>query len=242
MATPRWNVDSQPRNSTQQRAVPSASEQHGDQVVRIIMTDDHNIILEGLQLSLEAAGMKVLATAQNGRQTLELLEQAQPDVLLTDLNMPGMSGIELLRRLRQKPRPFKIVILTGEANAHWLGEARALEVDGFLSKDLSSDKLAEAVRQIAAGERIYLLSNYEQGKYSPEPAQTASEASLTDQEQEVLRLLAQALDNQEIAKALVISENTVKSHVSSVLAKLGVANRTQAALWALRHHDGSKLL
>jgi DNA-binding NarL/FixJ family response regulator len=239
MATQPWDLDSHQSKKSLQRLTSEASLQTESRPLRIMMADDHAIVLEGLQLSLEAAGMTVVGTAQNARQTLDLLKQIEPDVLLTDLHMPGMNGLELLRRLRQEPRTYKIVILTGEPNSQGLEQARALGADGYLSKDLSSDKLASAVRQVADGERVYLLSEYERSRLGGNSATTMAEAGLSEQEIEVLRLMAQALDNREIASVLVVSENTIKSHVSSILAKLGVANRTQAALWALRHHSGT---
>ena len=213
----------------------TAAATQGKEAPSVILADDHAIVLEGMRLSLEAGGMKVLAVAQDASQALRILDESPPDVLLTDLHMPGMSGLELLRKLREKPRSFKVVILTGDPNAAAIEQARSLEADGFLSKDLGSDALVEAVGKIAAGERVFIPS----ATLPPPPentgAVTPSGAQLSEQEIEVLRLLAQALDNKEIAAALVISENTVKSHVSSILNKLAVNNRTQAALWALRH-------
>ena len=234
MATQGWQIEPIKRRgkAIQRQTQPSIRQ---EQKVKVLMADDHAIVLEGLRLTLEAAGMEILATAPDAHRALDLLQQLNPDVLLTDLHMPGMSGLELLRELREAKPDLKVAILTGEATFESLRQARTFQADGFLSKDLDGDSLAEAIGRIAAGERVYQLSQEKRVGARIDEAMTPSGSHLSNQEIEVLRLLAQALDNREIATALVISENTVKSHVSSILAKLGASNRTQAALWALRH-------
>ncbi|MFP3854980.1 MAG: response regulator [Anaerolineales bacterium] len=199
----------------------------------VLIADDHAIFLEGLRLSLEAAGMRILGLAHNGHQALELSRLKEPDVLLTDLSMPGLSGLDLVPGLRRLPKPPKVALLTAQADSTVLDQAKSLGIDGLLSKDMDSASLAEALRMIARGIPVYQLTKF--ATAAANPRATPSGDPLSDQEVEVLRLITQALDNREIAAALVISENTVKTHVSNILTKLNVDNRTQAAMWALRN-------
>jgi DNA-binding NarL/FixJ family response regulator len=195
--------------------------------------DDHELVRAGLRTFLGLqADMAVVGEAASAEQALALVPRLRPDVVLLDLVLPGMSGVEAVRRLRAAHPDVKVVVLTSFAGEESVLPAVRAGAAGYLLKDVGPGELAEALRAVHAGG----------APLHPAVAATVMHSvagpardPLTPREHEVLRLVARGLPNRLIARELALSEKTVKAHVSAILAKLGVADRTQAALYAVRH-------
>ena len=204
--------------------------------IRVLIVDDQPLARAGFRAVLEATGaIKVIGEAENGEQAIELARQHDPEVVLMDIRMPGMDGIEATRRM---PRQ-KVLILTTFGLDEYIIEALRAGASGFLLKDAPVDELVRAVGTIAAGDAQLspsvtkrLLEQVARRLPTAVPRDTGSLAELTEREREVLRLLAVGMSNAEIAAALVVSEPTVKTHVSGVLQKLGLRDRVQAVIYA----------
>ncbi len=202
--------------------------------IRLLLVDDHEVVRSGLQTFLELqADMQVVGEAASAEQALALVPRVEPDIVVLDLVLPGMSGVEAIRRLRASHPGVKIVALTSYAGQDLVLPAVRAGVSGYLLKDVGPAELADALRTVYAGgsplhPQVAATVMASVGPHdSPQPA-------LTTREREVLRLIARGLSNRLIARELALAEKTVKTHVSSILAKLGVADRTQAALYAVR--------
>jgi NarL family two-component system response regulator LiaR len=205
--------------------------------IRVFVADDHAIVRKGIAAVLEIVpDIEVVGEAENGRDAVYRVEQLRPDVILMDLVMPEMDGIEAIRRIKDRQPEARILVLTtfaGEGKIFPAVKAGAL---GYHLKDSHPGELLQAIRQVHRGESslhpviahkvLEELSRPSERPPTPDP--------LTTREVEVLRLVAQGLENPEIAKKLVITEATVRTHVSNIMSKLHVASRTQAALYALR--------
>jgi NarL family two-component system response regulator LiaR len=199
--------------------------------IRVLLVDDHELVRAGLRTFLRLqADMAVVGEAASGEQALALVAASAPDIVLLDLVLPGMSGVETVRRMRAAHPDVKIVVLTSFAGQDAVLPAVRAGVAGYLLKDVGPAELADALRSVHAGG----------APLHPTVAATvlrqvsAETDPLTPREREVLRLIARGLSNRLIGRELVLSEKTVKAHVSAVLAKLGVTDRTQAALLAVR--------
>jgi DNA-binding NarL/FixJ family response regulator len=205
-------------------------------MITVLIADDQPLARAGFKAVLEATGnIQVVAEAATGEQAVQLARQHQPDVVLMDIRMPGMDGIEATRRIPNQ----KVLILTTFGLDDYIIEALRAGASGFLLKDAPVEELVSAVRTVAAGDAQLspavtkrLLNQV--GRRLPAAVQrdTESLAQLTEREREVLRLLAAGMTNAEIAAALVVSEPTVKTHVSNVLQKLGLRDRVQAVIYA----------
>jgi DNA-binding NarL/FixJ family response regulator len=204
--------------------------------IRVLIVDDQPLARAGFKAVLEATGaIEVVAEAQDGEQALELARRHDPDVVLMDVRMPGMDGIEATRRM---PRQ-KVLILTTFGLDDYIIEALRAGASGFLLKDAPVDELIRAVRSVAAGDAQLspavtrrLLDQVARRLPAAVERDTEGLAQLTEREREVLRLLSAGMSNAEIANALVVSEPTVKTHVSSVLQKLRLRDRVQAVIYA----------
>ena len=205
--------------------------------IRVLIADDHSIVRRGIKALLATEkDMQVVGEAENGAEAIEKAASLKPDVVLMDLVMPQMDGIEATRRITTEQPGTKILVLTSFAADDKVFPAVKAGALGYLLKDSTPDQLLEAVRQVHRGEPslepsiarkvLQELSNPGQGKQTPEP--------LTERELDVLRLIAQGMSNKEIASKIFVAEWTVRSHVSNILGKLHLASRTQAALYALR--------
>ena len=208
--------------------------------IRVIVVDDHDLLRKGLRDLLTEHGLRVVGEAGDGADAVRLVAHAAPDVVIMDLNMPRMSGIEATRRLAEVAPSCRVLVLTVSSDDETVADAIAAGASGYLLKDASGDEIAAGVRAAADGEALIspriaarLLERLRPAEGPGAPG-GARGAELTDREIEVLRLLAAGRDNAEIAQELFISPRTVKNHISSILAKLHVDNRIQAAVYAVR--------
>jgi len=206
-------------------------------VIRILVTDDHAIIRKGIRAVLETVSdIDVIGEAVNGWEAIGQFEKLQPDVVLMDLVMPEMDGIEAIRRITANQPQARILVLTTFAGEDKIFPAIKAGALGYHLKDSGPDELVRAIREVYTGESSLhpLIARKVLQELSFASQQPPTPDPLTPREVEVLRLVAQGLDNREIAERLVISDATVRTHVSNILGKLHLASRTQAALYALR--------
>ena len=199
--------------------------------IRIVIADDHAVVRQGLKMFLQDDDdFEVIAEAQNGSEALALAKQMKPDVVLMDLLMPVMDGITAIGHIRREVPDTEVIALTSVLeDASVVGAVRAGAI-GYLLKDTQAEELTRAIKAAANGQ--VQLSPQAAARLVREVRAPESPETLTERETDVLRLLAQGKANKEIAAALFIGENTVQTHVASILAKLGVQSRTQAALYA----------
>ena len=208
--------------------------------IRILLVDDQRLMREGLRILLELeSDLKVVGESENGEAALEAYATLQPDVVLMDVRMPGMDGVEATWRLHERWPKARVIILTTFDDDEYVFEGLRAGAQGYLLKDVSGHDLAEAVRTVAAGGALIEPSVArkvvaEFARLSP-PAR-AAEAGLAERlsvrEEEILQLMARGLSNREIATRLSLAEGTVKNYVTNILQKLGARDRTQAALRA----------
>ena len=197
--------------------------------IRVLIADDHSVVRQGLQMFLALDGaLEVVGEAKNGVEAVDLARQLEPDVVLMDLLMPEMDGIEATRIIRQELPDVEVIALTSVLEDKAILDAVRVGAIGYLLKDTESEKLREAILAAAAGQ--VRLSPEVAVRLMREVSAPDSPEVLTDRETEVLRAVARGWSNQEIADRLVISEATVKTHVSSILSKLNLPSRTRAAL------------
>lgn len=199
--------------------------------IRILVADDHDVVRQGLRMFLaDDPELEIVAEARNGAEALEMAKTLKPDVILMDILMPVMDGITAIGEVRRALPETEVIALTSVLeDAKVVGAVKAGAI-GYLLKDTRGDELCRAIKAAAAGQ--VQLSPQAAARLVREVRAPESPEALTERETEVLRLLAQGKANKEIAAALSIGENTVKTHVSNVLEKLGVQSRTQAALYA----------
>ena len=209
--------------------------------IRVVIADDHGLICEGLRMVLERGGMDVVGVGSTGRQAVELTVAAKPDVLILDIRMPDMDGLEALTEVKRQELPVSVIMLTSFDTPEYLAQAVARGAAGFLSKSADVKGIPDAVRAVAAGEAIVdrqLLQAALDTSSRPVAEERGftrrSANDLTEQELRVLKLVAEGLDNSTIAASLGVSRNTVKTHVHNIFSKLGVSDRTQAAILAMR--------
>lgn len=205
--------------------------------IRILIVDDHRVVRDGLMALLSAEpGMEVIGAAGDGAEAVELAEALKPEVILLDLVMPRMDGVQATLEIRRKNPEARILVLTSFAEDHQVFSAIKAGAMGYLMKDTSSEELIQAIRDTYHNKsalqpeiaRKLMRDIQNQGE------QDSSEHNLTEREKEILQEVAQGKTNQEIADKLVLSERTVRTHITNILAKLRLSNRTQAALYALR--------
>jgi DNA-binding NarL/FixJ family response regulator len=205
---------------------------------RGLLVDDHQVVRRGLRTFLEVQDdIEVVGEAADGAEGVARTEELRPDVVLMDVKMPGTDGIEALRRLRELGNPAKVLIVTSFTEQRTVVPALRAGAAGYVYKDVDPDALAGAIRSVHAG-HVLLQPEVAGALLSQEESNGGSggrSGTLTEREREVLGLIADGRSNREIARALVLSEKTVKTHVSNILMKLDLADRTQAALWAVRH-------
>ncbi|MFI6478842.1 response regulator [Nonomuraea sp. NPDC050663] len=207
-------------------------------MIRVLIADDQALVRAGVRMLLQAAGMEVVAEAQDGAEALRHAEQHLPDVILMDLRMPRLDGLEASRRILAARPGARIVVLTTFAEDSNVYAALRIGAVGFLVKDDEPELMVEAVRRAAMGEQLLapsvLRRVVERAVAAEEVASLAVPSTLTDREVDVLTLVGAGLSNAEIADRLHVGVTTVKSHVGAAMDKLGLRNRTQAAVLAYR--------
>jgi NarL family two-component system response regulator LiaR len=203
--------------------------------IRVLIVDDHAVVREGLRTFLDLQdGLEVVGEAGDGEEAVQLIRRLRPDVVLMDLVMPKLDGVEAMRQLRESSPETRVIVLTSFLDDERLLPAIRAGAAGYLLKDVQPQELAQAVRTAHAGKALIdpavaarLVDTLADGR-------DESTEQLTPREREVLDLIARGFSNKRIALELGVAEKTVKTHVSHVLAKLGVSDRTQAALYAAR--------
>ena len=207
--------------------------------VRLLLADDHRMLREGLRRSMTEQGFEVVGEAVNGEEAVRLGLELVPDVILMDVSMPEMDGVEATAALRQAGSPARIVMLTMHADSDVLAEALRAGASGYLVKDCSTEEVAEAVRAAANGETALspqlaatMLEEVRRLE-GPDP-EPDEERIITKREEEVLQLIADGCSTPEVAARLYISQKTVKNHLASIYQKLDARDRTQAVLQAVR--------
>ncbi len=207
-------------------------------MITLLIADDHPLVRNALTQLLGAVeDIDVVATAANGRETVEMALETSPDVVLMDLEMPELSGIEATRALKAAGSLARVVILTTFSDRERIMGALDAGALGYLLKDAEPEEIIRGVRAAAKGDSP--LAPRAAREMITERTQTGNDSRLSAREAEVLALVAEGLPNKLIARRLEISEKTVKAHLTSVFAQIGVTDRTQAALWAQRHNVGS---
>ncbi|MFE4592840.1 response regulator [Streptomyces laurentii] len=210
-------------------------------MIRVLIVDDQIMVREGFSVLLGAMpDIEVVGEAVNGREAVERVAALHPDVVLMDIRMPEMNGIDATREIVAADEDAKVLVLTTYDLDEYVYQALRAGASGFLLKDASARQLADGVRVVAAGEALLaptvtkrLITEFARSAAGgPRPPATARIGELTERETEVLVLIAQGLSNAEIADHLVVAESTIKTHVSRVLVKLGLRDRTQAAVFA----------
>lgn len=207
--------------------------------IKVMIADDHIMIREGIKQLLEFDGkIEVVAEANDGVECLSILKKQLPEVLLLDINMPNQNGIEVLKKIREKKIPVKVLILTVHNEVDYLVKAVDIGVDGYLLKNSGSVELMKAITSVLNGES-YIQPDLIPMLNSRLIARNDSNEkinSLTKRELEVLKLVAVGMFNKEIGEEMNISERTVKNHISSIFKKIDVADRTQAAVFAIKNN------
>lgn len=208
-------------------------------MIRVLLVDDQLLIRQGLRALLELEpDLEIVGEAENGQHAIEQVRALQPDVVLLDIRMPVMDGVAATPLICQQSPQTKVLVLTTFDQDDYVQQAIRRGAVGYLLKDTPSEELAAAIRTVHRGYTQFApgilqkLLDRPIDRLTPAPEPPADLAALTPREQEVLRLIAQGLSNREIAQTLYLSEGTVKNHVTNILARLNLRDRTQAALWA----------
>lgn len=206
--------------------------------MRIVIVDDHPVVRSGLKHTLsQEPDMEVAGVANSTTEGIKVITDRQPDLAVVDLKMPGGGGLELIKECRQRVSGCRYIILSSFASYSEIAAAFSQRVEGYILKDALPEELLAAIRLVAAGRRYYDPQVME---YFLEGSGRGPLEELTGREIEILNCLTEGLNNKDMAKKLFISENTVKKHISNILDKLELDDRTQAALFAVSHELGGK--
>jgi DNA-binding NarL/FixJ family response regulator len=205
--------------------------------IKLLIADDHEVVRTGLCSMLAGSEIEVVAQATTGDEVISLVLSHQPDVVLLDIRMPQTDGLNCLGRLKMDHPTLPVLMLSTYDNPTYAARAVALGANGYILKGTSRDRLLESLRTAAAGENAWTREELRRvtGALATPRINADVEVPLTQRESEVLRYLVQGLTNKEIAGVLQISYETVKEHVQHILRKVGVSDRTQAAVWAVRN-------
>jgi DNA-binding NarL/FixJ family response regulator len=214
-----------------------------NQPIRILIADDHGVVREGLRAVLEEDDLQVVGEATTGREAVAMVEQLQPDVVLLDIRMPDLNGLQALAQIKAKAPATYVIMLTTYATPDYLTKAIQAGAEGYLSKDTDPQQIPAVVRAVVRDARLLdrdllreALSSVDSPTSVVQSRPISPTTPLTGRETEVLKLIVAGYSNEAIAKALVISIATVKTHVRHILEKLHTPDRTQAAVWAVRNN------
>lgn len=213
--------------------------------ISLLLADDHAVVRAGTRQLLERQpDMRVIGEASNGEEAVRLAVQLKPDVVIMDVRMPGMSGVEATRRIKQEVPQVAVLVLTAHDDDEYIFALLQAGANGYLLKTAEIDELVRAIRAVASGRSMLdptvagkLMAQFASGRA---PAEWASDVKkdefegLTERELEILRLVGKGLTNKEIGRKLFISDRTVQAHLSNIFSKLGVGSRTEAAMYAVR--------
>lgn len=208
-------------------------------MIKVLIADDQEIVCEGLKKILQSdPELKVIGTAHNGQQALELIEHQRPNLVLMDLQMPIMNGVQAIRQLRKTDPDLPVLVLTTYTDDKWLFDAIRAGANGYLLKDRPRQELVDAIKGTVAGES-YLDPAVTKRILDtvasvPEPPESVEDLDLSQREKDILQLLVEGLSNADIAQRLFLSEGTVRNYLSGLFTKLDVSDRTQAVVVALR--------
>ena len=204
--------------------------------IRLLIADDHEMLRSGVKAMLTGTEIKVIAEVATGQAAVKYALEHDVDVVLMDVRMPDGDGVTALGRIKLNKPTLPILMFSGYDNPTYVARAVALEAGGYLLKDCTRDELVNAIRKVAAGENIFTRIELRRitGALATPRLAADVEVALTKREGEVLQQLASGLTNKQIAEVLHISYETIKEHVQHVLRKIGVKDRTQAAVWAVR--------
>ncbi|MBF8983536.1 response regulator transcription factor [Lutibacter sp. B2] len=205
--------------------------------IKVLIADDHALMCQGLKQIIELeSDIDVIGSAVDGEDTIRKVEELKPDVVLLDINMPNMNGIQALRRLRDIGSDVKIIMLTFHEEPEYLFQTLNIGANGYVLKDAESDSLIKAIRDVYRGQSYIHPTLSKASIYKDTKEHTVNKKdNLTKREYEVLVLIADGKNNREIADDLFISEKTVKNHVSNIFKKIKVSDRTQAAIYAYKN-------
>ena len=204
--------------------------------IKLLIADDHQVVRSGLKSLVAGTDIEVVAEAANGEEAVRLTEKIKPDLVLLDIRMPDVDGLTALGRIKMNNPAMSVIMLSTYDNPTYIARAVALGASGYLLKGSTRDELLAAIRKVAGGEDAWTRDELRRvtGALATPRMAADVEVPLTQRESEVLRQLAFGLTNKEIGQALGISYETVKEHVQHILRKIGVTDRTQAAVWAVR--------
>lgn len=208
-------------------------------IINVVIADDHAMVREGLKQILELDGaIKVIGEASDGYECLNLVNKLNPDIILLDINMPNLDGLQVLKIMRQQKMMHKVIVLTIHNDVDYLIKALDVECNGYVLKDSDSDTLKNAIMTVYSGETFIepQLTQLLNSNLAKRDVMKEKLNELTKREIEVLKLVANGMLNKEIAATLSISERTVKNHVSNIFRKIEVSDRTQAAVFAIKNN------
>jgi two-component system response regulator DevR len=208
---------------------------------RILIVDDHEVVRMGLRALLERyPNFEVVAEASNGKEALEKVDIHEPDIVVLDIRLPGMSGVEVCQQITTSHPETNVIMLTSYAEDEMLFAAIRAGAAGYVLKQIGGDDLVRAIEAVGRGEALLdpTLTQrvFEQVRKAQREEEASAFAELTNQEMQVLRLVSEGKTNREIAEALYLGEGTVRNYVSNILSKLGVSNRAEAAAYAVQHN------
>ena len=210
--------------------------------LRVLLVDDHEVVRLGIRTLLnQSEGFEVVGEASNARESIELTAEIMPDIVLMDIRLPGMSGIEACEEITQKNKDVKVVMLTSYAEDEMLFAAIRAGASGYLLKQISSEDLIRSLNSVARGDAALLdpmvtQRVFQEVRRAVKEEEASAFAVLSQQEKHVLMLVSEGKTNREIAKSLFLDEGTVRNYVSSILSKLGTSNRAEAAAYAVEHN------